>query len=278
VAKDKPYLSVCAMYRDLAEYLREWVEFHLLVGVERFFLYDNGSRDDHREVLAPYLDEGTVVLHDWPLPFKPGLERSVEHCIEHHREDSRWIAFLDLDEFLFSPTVRPLPEILPEYEQFPGVVVNWAMFGSSGHVTKPPGLVIENYHSRERENNYVKSIVDPRRVVKVPVNPHFFLYDEGFAVNEAKEPVKHGVRSERVAFERLRINHYWSKSQEEVRRKFEQWEEAGFPRPWRLFEGTDSRSAEVRDDVIKAYVPALRAAIEARERDVSASVSSTSQS
>ena len=38
----------------------EWIEFHRLVGVERFFLYDNGSTDDHREVLAPYVEEGIV--------------------------------------------------------------------------------------------------------------------------------------------------------------------------------------------------------------------------
>ena len=63
------YLSACTIYRDAAPYLAEWVEFHRLVGVERFFLYDNGSSDDHRDVLAPYVDEGSVVVHDWPLPF-----------------------------------------------------------------------------------------------------------------------------------------------------------------------------------------------------------------
>ena len=52
----KPYLAMCTMYRDHAAYLAEWIEFHRLVGAERFFLYDNGSTDNHREVLAPYVD------------------------------------------------------------------------------------------------------------------------------------------------------------------------------------------------------------------------------
>ena len=38
---------------------REWVEFHRLVGVERFFLYNNFSEDNHMEVLAPYIEEGS---------------------------------------------------------------------------------------------------------------------------------------------------------------------------------------------------------------------------
>ena len=50
-SKRTPYLSICAIYRDEAFYLREWLEFHRLVGVERFFLYHNLSIDDHLSVL-----------------------------------------------------------------------------------------------------------------------------------------------------------------------------------------------------------------------------------
>jgi hypothetical protein len=47
-------------------YLHEWIEFHRLVGVERFFLYNNGDREAQRELMEPYVEEGIVVLHDWP--------------------------------------------------------------------------------------------------------------------------------------------------------------------------------------------------------------------
>ena len=58
---------------------------------------------------------------------------AFDHCIEHHRDDSRWIAFIDIDEFLFSPTGTPVPEILRDYEDWPGVGVNRVPFGPSGH-------------------------------------------------------------------------------------------------------------------------------------------------
>ena len=61
------YLAVCAIYRDEGPYLREWVEFHRLAGVERFYLYDNGSTDEHEEVLRPYVEEGLVELNPWPI-------------------------------------------------------------------------------------------------------------------------------------------------------------------------------------------------------------------
>ena len=101
------YLAVCAIYRDEGSYMREWIEFHRLVGVERFFLYDNRSSDDHREVLAPYVERGEVVVHevadhDWSQE-TPQLA-AYQHCIAEHAGEARWIAFIDLDEFLFSPT------------------------------------------------------------------------------------------------------------------------------------------------------------------------------
>src|SRR5919198_6692821 len=73
------YLSACTLYKDHAEYLREWIEFHRLVGVERFFLYDNESTDDHEEVLAPYVERGIVEVQPWPTP--PSVERGVPWSI-----------------------------------------------------------------------------------------------------------------------------------------------------------------------------------------------------
>ena len=109
-------------------------------------------------MLAPYVDEGVVVVHDWPMPFAgrhggaARLSRRSTTACATHRDDARWIAFIDLDEFLFSPTGTPLPEVLPDYERLrrPSCVSR-AEFGPSGHRTRPAGLVIENYvHRRPR--------------------------------------------------------------------------------------------------------------------------------
>jgi hypothetical protein len=258
------YLAVCAIYRNEAPYLREWVEFHRLVGVERFFLYDNRSTDDHRAQLAPYIAEGSVELRSWPE--EPGQITAYADCLEANRDRARWIAFIDLDEFLFSPTLTPVPEILADYEQHPGVVVNWAVFGSSGHKAPPEGLVTENYLWRAPDDaggsKRVKSIVDPRRTVKSRgVNPHCFVYSDGLAVDEQGRPQDRqpfGMTDE-SSFERLRINHYYIKSEA-------QWEEkrtapmANSGTPRRLPQERPARFT-VHDELITAYAPALREAL-----------------
>jgi hypothetical protein len=259
----KQYLSICAIYRDEGPYLREWIEFHRLAGAERFFLYDNLSEDDHREALAPYVQEGTVVLREWP-PF-PGQLEAYEHCLREHREDSRWIAFLDLDEFLFSPTGKRVSEILPAYEEFPGVGVNCLAYGTSGQATRPEGLVIESYVCRttnDRRNSIIKSIVDPTRVERPGNNPHYFRYLDGArAVNEKKDPIK-GPMTDELSCERLRINHYITRSQEERDRKLARpVPYTGEPRRVDRARERDKRLNELRDDILVRVAPELRRAL-----------------
>jgi hypothetical protein len=270
----RAYLSACTIYRDAASYLAEWIEFHRLMGVERFFLYDNGSTDRHGEVLAPYVDDGSAVVHDWPMPFIGdggrglALRHAFDHCLRTHREDSRWIAFLDIDEFLFSPGGDPLPRLLPDYEEYPGLCVSRAEFGTSGHRARPPGLVIESYVHRRRVKPDdwapVKSVVDPGRAI-VSLGPHTFHYRSGAPVDEQGRPVdqldQRGVKP--VAWSRFRIHHYWSKSQEELERKSAQWGSLGAARETLGVRG--GLHGDV-DETLKGYGPAVREAIARRAR------------
>ena len=84
------YLSICAVYRDEAPYLREWVEFHRLVGVERFFLYNNDSVDEHREVLAHISTTARSRSMTGPNGRRsPGLRRLPRSAIGRTRGGSR---------------------------------------------------------------------------------------------------------------------------------------------------------------------------------------------
>ena len=241
-------LAVCAILRDERPYLAEWIAFHRAVGVERFFLYDNGSHDDPGPLLAPWIRAGLVTLTDWPTPFAAGAQTAAyQHCLDTQRTAARWIAFLDIDEFLFSPAGATLPQVLGAYERHPGVVVNWQAYGTSHRNEAGDGLVIDRFLRRAPRrwvrNRRVKSIVDPQAAVR-PLGPHFFEFAGGAqAVTENHTPVNvlprsparrrlrrwlariprlpvdpyavREVSGSRVSVARLRINHYIVRSRQE---------------------------------------------------------------
>ena len=265
----KSYLSVCAIYRDEASNLAEWVEFHRLVGVERFFLYNNFSEDDHMDVLAPYIDDGLVTVRDWPvLDGRVGQIAAYDDALRWHRYDSRWIAFIDLDEFLFSPGSSSLPDVLSEFEEWPAVALRWAMFATSGHETRPPGLVIENFRRRiDFDGNInMKTVADPTRVTRC-LSAHHFEYPYLSAVDENHVPMW-GTRTATDSVERLRLNHYHWKSKEEYVAKCARMHAIGRPRdipgPEHFEWLARAERSGADDEAILRWAPALRDALAAR--------------
>ena len=117
---------------------------NMLVGVDHFFLYNNFSDDNYREILAPYIERGVVDLIDWPVP--QGQFPAYEDCWQKFRETTRWIALIDLDEFLCPVYETSVGTWLEKYEKYPSVIVYWKMFGTSGRIEHDPEqLTIEQY-------------------------------------------------------------------------------------------------------------------------------------
>jgi hypothetical protein len=266
---EKPYLAVCGIYRWEADYLREWVAFHRLVGVERFFLYDNDSEDEHLEALQPFIDDGSVVVREWP--HHPGQKLAYNDFIERHRDDARWVAFIDCDEFLFSPTGKPLPEVLRRYEKWPAVGVNRRWMGTSFHERKPEGLVLENFTywlDLPEPNKAIKTIADPQRAESC-MNAHCFTYRDGaLAVDENETPFE-GWVAESYDQEILRLNHYFTKSEEEAALKFSR-PHAGYGPPREPLNlkavRRRNRTYGVVDDSIQRWLPELKDAMARLER------------
>ena len=251
------FLAVCAIFRDEAPYLREWITFHLLQGVEHFFLYDNGSTDDWQRAIAAEVASGQVTVHTWSYESRAQFE-AYDDCLQRHGAEARWIAFIDVDEFLFSPTGVNVPTILDRFASHPGVAVNWRTFGTGGHRRLPAGPVIQNYLYRASDlrwvNQHVKAIVQPHLTAGTGWNVHSFNH-YGVAVGEDLKP-QHGPWRFPPTADLLRINHYLSKSLSE-------WE-TKLARP-RADDGDRKQYSlppdEVLDETALRFLPALLARI-----------------
>ncbi len=186
-------LAVCAIFKNEGRYIEEWLDFHLAQGVEHFYLYDNGSTDDGLRRLAPYITRGLVTLIDWPIAWTDRAQyRAYNDCVTKVKDRVHWLAFIDIDEFLFSRSGDLLPT-LNQYDQYPGVVVHWACYGSAAeHEDESAGLLNTYLHrapTQWRENRKYKSVVHPARVTSM-LGAHGAEYLNGeLAVDETMRTV-----------------------------------------------------------------------------------------
>jgi hypothetical protein len=267
------YLAVCAIFKNEAPYLKEWLEFHRLVGVEKFYLYNNYSSDGYLDVLAPYVEAGIVTVHD--IPVRPGQLMAYNSCLKTYGPNARWMAFLDIDEYLYALDEDSVADVLREYEDHAGVSIHWVMFNTSRHVLRPAGLTTENFTTCQVEGNkHVRIVVDPSRTEEI-VNVHFGRYAEGErAVNEnhepiedpegwtAEGPVKPGWSWPVPTIGRLRVNHYWTRSVEEF--FLNKLARGGFVDELRDVEGllfAERAYSTGEDRQIQRFLPRLKAAV-----------------
>jgi hypothetical protein len=214
------YLTVCAIAKNEGPYFKEWIEWHHNLGVEKFYIYDNESTDNTKEILDPYIKSGLV-----EYIFFPGQRQQLlayDDCLEKHRLDARWIAVIDLDEFIVPLADSTIPAFLSKFESCAAVEINWLVYGSGGAKEQTEGNVMERFkrHSLPTHilNRHVKSIVNPRRVFSF-IGCHEVARISGHTVDSHGEVVRKHFRDREPQQDVIRINHYAVKSYDEFLRK-----------------------------------------------------------
>ncbi|KAJ0963845.1 hypothetical protein J5N97_028967 [Dioscorea zingiberensis] len=216
--KTKSLVCACTMVYDVAKFLGEWVTYHSAIGVDRFIIYDNGSEDELGSAVTRLVREGhdvSTILWPWAKTQEAGFS----HCAAAHRDSCEWMAFIDVDEFLFAPSwaksaepnrtmIRSILPTEPDSDRIGQVSVDCRDFGPSGRKEHPVRGVTQGYTCRARAEERHKSLVLLRAVTGSLVNVvhHFWLAG--------------GWRSIRVRSNEVVVHHYKFQAWPEFRTKF----------------------------------------------------------
>ena len=144
------YLSVIAMFKNEVAVMKEWIDHHIAHGVDHFYLVDDYSSDKPLTVLKSYIDLGVVTMHKPPsvnIPFRQAALYKKLFTEIYSKNESKWVAIIDLDEFIYSPMEIDLRKVLKNHESLAVVGLNWVWFGSSGYI-KQPKSVIQSFIKR----------------------------------------------------------------------------------------------------------------------------------
>lgn len=132
-------LSITSIFQNEGPYLKEWIEYHRMVGVEHFWLYNDNSKDNWNAELLPYIMKGIVEVIDWPAESPKhhiGNQcRAAQDAIRRSSGKTKWLALIDIDEFILPLRDSTVTKCLNKhFEHASGIYVNWRHFGT-GKVT-----------------------------------------------------------------------------------------------------------------------------------------------
>ncbi len=206
-------LGITSIQKNRGPWIKEWITFHYLVGFRKFYVHLHKCSDDSEKILTglkKYFDIKIFIVD-------PDLENPQLICYQDtYNEFGRevdWMAFIDSDEFLFPTSKSSMEMVLSDYsnKKISALGAYWSVFGSSGFIDEPPGLIIENYRHRAEvyfeANRHIKSIVRSGLSNVFPQDPHFFLTPQG-TVDEILRPIICGWTQYEPTYDKLRVNHY----------------------------------------------------------------------
>lgn len=150
----KYYFSVISMFRNECWNMKEWIEHYKFHGADHIYLIDDFSNDNYLEILQPYIDSGYVTLF-----VNDNANRYTGRQIDITNKyglpivnESKWIANVDLDEYLYSPDYVNLKDLLKQYEDYGSILTNWVWFNSNDFIEHPKDGIVKNFTKRAEYN------------------------------------------------------------------------------------------------------------------------------
>ena len=255
----KHFLSFVSNFKNENLYLKEWLDYHIKVGVDHFYLFNQCGSEESWRILKPYQEQGFVTVHDWtkisskhegPTKFfqKDKNHMGYNHTARSYRNQTEWLLKIDLDEFLFmtdeTQSIRSWLTHLSK-KSIRKIRVPRIDFGSNNHLNIPEGEVLENFTRREESPSNYKDMSNTDYLTSNAHNTssHRWSY-RWFSGGKTIRP---------DPFKELRINHYYTKSKEEYfnRQNIAQ----GRKLSEENFKEIEKRTNQIEDRSILRYLP-----------------------
>lgn len=173
----------------------EWIEYHLALGVDHFYISNECSPEPHFLPILEYYSRLRLVdimSHDRNCtPYVPNEFATQKKTFKSHAsKHCKWVMPLDMDEFVNIQAVQPhlntteqnasyvadIPDItsLQHFVQvykYPFARLPWWVIGSDNHETRPRGFTIDNFQHGSLHYEPIKTLVKSE-IVKDFISPH----------------------------------------------------------------------------------------------------------
>ena len=158
---------ILTVIKNEQEYLDEWIKYHLDLGIDHIFMFEDIDSDSHKEICDKYGDK--VSLNSISIVLDDENKKITAELKQTKTTNPQWIYFkssllylqslneydwcfvIDVDEYItFENEKENIEDILNMFSQYDAIVIQWKCYGANGFIKKPDYTnkgIVETYTS-----------------------------------------------------------------------------------------------------------------------------------
>ena len=150
---------IFTVIKNEQEYLEEWIKYHLDLGIDHLFIFEDNDSESHKNITNKY-SSNISLLSVNILPRRDKYACKWEDIKQnvYNQEglwwiktnyDYDWCFAIDIDEYItLSNNNDNLQTVLNRYSKYDVVILNWQNYNANGYIKKPDynqKCIIETY-------------------------------------------------------------------------------------------------------------------------------------
>lgn len=173
-------ISMVAIAKDEESFIEEWIAYHRLLGVDHFFIYDNGQSQLLKQQLSKYKDFVTVISFNKIRLFNPSVQvLAYRHAVKNYTHQYQWVSFLDIDEFIVFKDNESFQSFLARYSNASAIQLHSYLFGNAGCYEDPELVTSRLTLRHDKVGRFVKTIARSADIIPEQVFIHFARLKNG---------------------------------------------------------------------------------------------------
>lgn len=205
---------IVSIIKDEHLFLKEWLDYHLSLGFDKIFLFEDYGSTTHIDITNKYNNVILNSVESFGIHIKNHTQTQFNLYKKFLQEaqDIDWILYIDIDEFLMFEEGYDLNRLCKEYEEKPAIWLSWKMYNANGHIKRPTDGVLHSY--TQTTNNFPDNLScwHVKSLVNVKLNKG--METNHMAIGGERTNGDSGLFSE-CCYNKAWINHYFCKSFED---------------------------------------------------------------
>lgn len=221
---------ILTLIKNEHQYLDEWIKYHLSLGIDHIFIFEDTDSNSHKEICIKYGDKVSLDGIYSVLDEKTQIEAkqvkelnkySVQHlyfrnALNHlkrlYADTYDWCFLIDNDEFITLENDK-LEDVLSSFEGYDAFVMSWKLYGANGYVNKPLNKGVLEAFTKEAEGKLPNEV---KTCYKLKTFRSDFLYTLHYPTDKCNWCNTDYLKNHSIAtFSKIYLRHYITKSWEE---------------------------------------------------------------